>query len=81
MVLVRFNLMKTGDLVRVETFSGEKVLREVVAVEGDTVYICTKEEKLSAQKENREPVCAGFNRRYVDPVMTGRSYHHSVSNA
>jgi hypothetical protein len=72
--------MKTGDLVKVETFSGEKVLRDVVAVEGDTVYICTKEERLSAQKEDREPVCVGFNRRYVHPVTAGQSYHASVSN-
>jgi hypothetical protein len=70
--------MKIGDLVNAETFSGERVLREVVGVDGDTVYICTKEERLSAQKEHREPVCAGFNRRYIHPVTAQPVYHGSV---
>jgi len=72
--------MKKGDLVLAETFSGEKVKRRVVEKEGDTVYICTEEEWLSAKKERREPLCVGFNGRYIGPVTAARSYHDSVSN-
>lgn len=73
--------MKTGDLVLAQTFSDGRVKRRVVETEGDTIYVCTETEWLSAQKENREPVCAGFNKRYVSPVTAPRGYHKSVSNA
>ena len=65
--------MKTGDLVLAQTFSDGRVKRRVVEKEGDTIYICTEEEWLSAQKENREPVCVGFNARYIRPVTEQRS--------
>lgn len=65
--------MKTGDLVLAQTFSDGRVKRRVVEKEGDTVYICTEEEWLSAQKERREPLCVGFNQRYIAPVTAGRS--------
>jgi len=65
--------MKTGDLVLAETFSEGRVKRRIVEVEGDTIYICTQKEWLSAQKENREPVCVGFNKRYIAPVTAMRS--------
>lgn len=64
--------MKTGDLVLAQTFSEGQVKRRVVENEGDTVYLCTEEEWLSAKKENREPLCVGFNRRYVVLVTAGR---------
>lgn len=60
--------MKHGDLVRAQMFSGNKETRRVVENQGDTVYICTEEEWLSAKKEHREPICVGFNKRYVSPV-------------
>jgi hypothetical protein len=66
--------MKTGDLVLAQTFSDGQVKRRVVEKEGDTVYICTEEEWLSAQKEHREPICVGFNRRYIRPVTAGADY-------
>lgn len=65
--------MKTGDLVLAEMFSGGKEKRRVVENTGDTVYICTEEEWLSAQKEHREPVCVGFNQRYIALVTAARS--------
>jgi hypothetical protein len=70
--------VKTGDLVIAQTFSEGKVTRRVVEKEGDTVYICTEEEWLSAQKEHREPLCVGFNRRYVAPCHGSSAYHVSV---
>ena len=73
--------MKIGDLVLAQTFSEGQVTRRVVEKEGDTIYICTEEEWLSAQKEHREPLCVGFNSRYIAPVTAKRSYHLSVSNA
>lgn len=65
--------LKTGDLVMARMFSGKSEKRRVVEKEGDTVYICTEEEWLSAQKEHREPLCVGFNKRYVAPVTAERS--------
>jgi hypothetical protein len=64
--------MKTGDLVVAQTFSEGPVRRRVVEKEGNTVYICKEKEWLAAQKEHREPLCVGFNERYVRPV-TARS--------
>ena len=72
--------MQTGDLVLAQTFSDGRVRRRVVEIEGDMVYLCKEEEWLSARKENREPLCVGFNRVYVVPVRADRSYHSSVSN-
>lgn len=63
--------MKTGDLVSVQTFSEGTVMRRVVERKGDMVYICTEEEWLSARKEHREPLCVGFNSRYVAPGNSG----------
>lgn len=60
--------MKIGDLVGVQTFTEGMVERRVVEIKGDTVYICRDEEWISANKEHREPLCAGFNKRYVSPV-------------
>ena len=76
--------MKTGDLVLAQTFSEGKVQRRVVEKEGDTIYICTEEEWLSAQKEHREPLCAGFNSRYITPChgdLYVTALRPSVSNA
>lgn len=63
--------MKTGDLVLAQTFSEGVVRRRVVEKEGDTVYVCTEEEWLSAQRENREPLSAGFNQRYIKADTKG----------
>ena len=60
--------MKTGDLVKAETFGGATVDRQVVELEGDTIYICKPEEWRKAREEGREPVCVGFNKRYIRPV-------------
>jgi hypothetical protein len=78
MALLEAMSMKTGELVNAQTFSDGSVLRRVVETKGDTVYICTEEEWLSAQKEHREPTCVGFNKRYVGPVTAEKSYHKSV---
>lgn len=61
-------LMKTGDLVVAQTFSEGRVERRVVEIEGDTIYISTKEEWALAKREQRDPLCVGFNRRYIRPV-------------
>jgi len=75
------NLLKIGDLVKAETISGDKVDRRIVEIKGDTIYICTEGEWLSAKKEHREPLCVGFHKRYVRPVTAQEEYHGSVSNA
>jgi hypothetical protein len=75
------NALKIGDLVKAETISEGSVDRRVVEIKGDTVYICTEGEWLSAQDERREPICVGFNKRYIRPVTAQPAYHGSVSNA
>ena len=70
--------MKRGELVKAQTFSEGIVDRKVVDTKGDTVYICTEDEWLSAQKENREPICVGFNRRYIRPLMAGAAHRLPV---
>jgi hypothetical protein len=70
--------MKTGDLVKAQVFPRGTVVRKVVEIKEDTIYLCTEEECLSARKENREPTCAGFNMRYVHPVTAQTEYHVSV---
>jgi hypothetical protein len=66
--------MKIGDLVKAETISEGKVNRRVVEIKGDTIYICTEGEWLSAQKERREPICVGFNKRYIRPITAQAEY-------
>lgn len=78
MALLDAIFMKTGDLVKVETFSECVVERKVVDIKGDTVYICSEKEWLSSQKDHREPICVGFNKRYVRPVSAQPRYHGSV---
>jgi hypothetical protein len=57
--------MKTGDLVKVRTFSEGTVERRIVEILRNTVYICTKNEWRNAVKEHRQPSCAGFKREYI----------------
>jgi len=58
-------LMKTGQLVKAETFSDGDVFRKVVEVKGETVYLCTETEWDLARKTKQEPLCVGFNKRYI----------------
>jgi len=71
--------LKTGDLVKVETFSDGIADRRVVDAKEDTVYVCTEKEWLSARKENREPICAGLNKRYVHLLRAQTRHHKSVT--
>jgi hypothetical protein len=75
------NVLKIGDLVKAETISDGKLDRRIVEIKGDTVYICTEGEWLSAKKEHREPLCLGFHKRYVRLITAQAEYHGSVSNA
>jgi len=78
------NALKIGDLVKAETISEGSVNRRVVEIKGDTVYICTEGEWLSAKTEHREPICVGFNKRYIHPVTADlrvTPLQGSVSNA
>lgn len=57
--------MQIGDTVRLKAYGGEIIERRVVAVEGDTVAVCTDQEYAQAAKEGREPLSVGFKREYV----------------
>jgi hypothetical protein len=59
--------MKTGELIEVVDFQGNRLVRKVVEISGETVYICTAEEFYLAEKLGQEPVCVGFNREFVKP--------------
>ncbi len=58
-------MMEIGKRVRLKAYGGEIIERRVVAVEGDTVAVCTEKEYAQAAKEGREPLSVGFRREYV----------------
>ncbi len=57
--------MKIGQNIKVKAYGGEVIIRRVVQLGKDIVYICKEEEYQKAQKEKREPICVGFNTKSV----------------
>jgi hypothetical protein len=52
--------MRPGDTVTVLDINDNKLVRTVVAVENEMVYVSRREEVERARAERREPVCIGF---------------------
>ena len=52
--------MNIGDSVCVMDMHDNKLVRVVVAIEDDYVYVCRAEEAHRAKEEGREPNCIGF---------------------
>lgn len=59
------NTFKAGDLVEAIAFGGKTILRRVVEIADNTIYICREDEWQAAKSEGREPECVGFNRQFV----------------
>jgi hypothetical protein len=57
--------VRIGDTIIVRDAFENRIARRVVGAEGDTVFVCTEEEYTAAKREGREPVCIGFNIKYV----------------
>lgn len=57
--------MNPGDIVRVRAYGGQVLTRRVVGMKGQTVMICREDEYQAAQREGREPMCAGFPKENV----------------
>lgn len=54
-----------GQVVKVQTYGGERVTRRVVSDLGRTVIVCIEDEFQQAKRESREPGGVGFPRRDV----------------
>ena len=61
--------MNVGDLVRLQGYGDEEIVRRVVRIVGDTVYVTRDAEIADAAREMREPRLVGFNKRYVLGVV------------
>lgn len=59
--------MKTGDLVEAIDFRGRIIVRKVVEISDEIVYICSLEEYDLALRMGKEPISVGFNREFVQP--------------
>jgi hypothetical protein len=57
--------LKIGGLAEAVAFRGQKIIRRVVEISNETVYLCLESEWKSANKEGREPQCVGFPRKDV----------------
>ena len=57
--------MKTGEVVEVREYGGNKLVRRVVADRGATVVICNEAEYTTAPRQGREPQGIGFPRDSV----------------
>lgn len=58
--------LRPGQPVSVTDAWGRNLLRKVVAVSGQKVWVCKPEEFEKARRERREPVCVGFPREAVN---------------
>ena len=57
--------MRVGDLVRLQGYGDEEIVRRVVRIVGDTICVTRDAEIADAARQEREPRLVGFNRRYV----------------
>lgn len=55
-----YNILKVGQIVRVEDCNGEFLERRIVAICGKLVFICTDQEFKRAKNEGREPLSVGW---------------------
>ena len=57
--------MQKGQTVKVKDGFGNELLRRIVDWDEINIYLCKDEEFNAAMAENRDPLCIGFNRKYV----------------
>jgi hypothetical protein len=57
--------MKAGDEVTVVDVYDNKLIREIVAIEHEYVYVARPEEVRKAREEGRDPACIGFRKSDV----------------
>ena len=61
--------MRIGQVVKLRDAFGNELLRRIVAWDETNVYVCRDDEFVDATAEVREPLCIGFNRKYVLGVV------------
>jgi len=61
--------MERGDLVKVRVYGGDVVVRRVWEDVGPGVLLCTDKAYERAAATGQEPVCVGFPREDIRPVM------------
>jgi hypothetical protein len=52
--------IQRGALIKVRAYGGKELTVSCEAVQGRTVVVTTEQERESAAKEQREPICLGF---------------------
>ncbi|MDP2728932.1 MAG: hypothetical protein Q8O55_00390 [Dehalococcoidales bacterium] len=58
-------MIELGKKVKLRAYGGQEIVRLVVDQKNETVYVCTENEYKKARQERREPICVGFNIKYV----------------
>lgn len=57
--------MKSGQLLTIMSDRHQVIKRALVSVENDVFFVCKPEEFDAATREGRQPICIGFNRKYI----------------
>ena len=65
--------MKSGQVVEIVDFRGEKLRRVVVDVLGDVVLVCKQEEFEEAKKHRSLPWCVGFKKSKVSQLHESKA--------
>lgn len=63
--------MKIGQLVKVQAYGGEELIRKVIRFDKDIVVVCRPDEYTTAQLEGREPIGVGFHLKDVVEELEG----------
>ena len=58
-------MIEVGKNVKLMAYNGQEIIRRVVEVRRETIYVCEEKEYDRAHQEGREPISVGFNKRYV----------------
>lgn len=57
--------MKVGKMIKIRAYGDEILTRKLIRQDKDTMIVCSVEEYDKAQSEGRDPICVGFQAKYV----------------
>lgn len=58
--MIELSDLKDGAIVKVMAYGDEIITRRCAGVRGQVALICSEQEWQAAQREQREPICTGF---------------------
>jgi hypothetical protein len=70
--------IQSGALIKVRAYGGKELVVYCQEVQGKTVIVTSEQERASAAKEKREPVCIGFPLTDVVEVVEKASSSHTT---